>query len=289
MQKHNHSWQAIYYALSIHCDIINLNRYFSLKVNNTLLLWYWDDKVLGVTFDSVSLTLSVPQDRVQETITALDEWLLAERVSRKEVQHIEGKLQFLANCVRPRRLFIARILEFMRGLPDTGRHPMTDGFWADLSWWRLFLSQYNGISMIAINQWSSPDEIFASDACLQVCGAWNNENRQFFHKTFPEKILGQKLSINALELLTIVMAAKVWGIGWKGKRIVVQCDNEISVMVLNTGRCRNPILANCLRELELLTARYEFEIRAHHIPGVENRIPDALSRCDIDPMQQERF
>ena len=43
---------------------------------------------LGVTFDLFSLTLSV------------HEWLLAESVSRKEVQHIEGKLQFLANCVR---------------------------------------------------------------------------------------------------------------------------------------------------------------------------------------------
>ena len=244
---------------------------------------------LGVMFDSVSLTLSVPQDRVQETIAALDEWLLSESVSRKEVQHIVGKLQFLANCVRPGRLFITRILEFMRGLPDTGRHPMTNGFRADLRWWRLFLPQYNGISMMAVNQWSSPDKIFASDACLQGCGAWNNENRQFFHKTFPEKILRQKLSINALELLTIVVAAKVWGKGWKRKRIVVQCDNEVSVMVLNTGRCRNPILANCLRELELLAARHKFEIRAHHISGVENRIPDALSRWDIDPMQRERF
>ena len=84
---------------------------------------------LEVTFDSVSLALSVPYDRVQETTTALDEWLLAKRV-RKEVQHIVGKLQFLDNCVRPGRLFITQILEFMRGLPDT----MTNGFRADLRW-----------------------------------------------------------------------------------------------------------------------------------------------------------
>ena len=244
---------------------------------------------LGVTFDSISLTLSVPQDRVHETIAALDEWLLAERLSRKEVQHIVGKLQFLAYCVRPGRLFINWILEFMRGLPDTGRHPMTDGFRADLRWWRLFLPQYNGISMMAINQWSFPDKIFAPDACLQGYGAWNNENRQFFHKTFPEKIFRQNLSRNALELITIVVATKVLGKGWKGKRIVVQCDNEVSVMVPNTGRCRNPILANCWCEFELIAARHEFEIRANHIPGVESRIPDALSRWDIDPILWERF
>ena len=131
---------------------------------------------------------------------------------------------------------------------------------------------------MAVNQWSSPDDTFASDACLQGCGAWNNENRQLFHKTFPEKILRQKLSINALELLIIVVATKVWEKGWKGIRIMVQCDNEVSVMVLNTGWCRNPILANCLRELELRVAWHEFETRAHHIPGEENHIPNALSR-----------
>ena len=69
----------------------------------------------------------------------------------------------------------------------------------------------------------------------------------------------------------------------------MQCDNEVSVLVLNTGRCKNAFLAACLREVELMAAQYEFEIRANHIPGVVNCVPDALSRWDLDPTYREEF
>ena len=244
---------------------------------------------LGIQFDTMNLTLSVPIQRVQETFTLLDQWLNANEMSRKEIQSVVGKLQFLANCVRPGRLFVSRILEFMRGLPDRGRFPVTDSVKADMRWWKLFLPRYNGISLMAVDHWSLPDEVFACDACLTGCGAWFHEKREYFHKTFPKFILDQNLIMNALEIRTVMVATKVWGKYWKGKRIVVQCDNEVSVLVLNTGRCRNAFLAACLKEVELMAAQYEFEIRANHIPGVVNRVPDALSRWDLDPAYREEF
>ena len=248
-----------------------------------------DRVFLGVRFNTINLTLSVPMAKVQETMELLDMWLKRESMSRREIQSVVGKLQFLANCVRPGRLFVSRILEYMRGLPETGKHRITDSFRADLTWWKLFLPKYNGISMMQIEKWSVPDEIFASDATLTGCGAWFGARGEYFHKAFPQGIQEKSLSINALELLTIVVAAKVWGKHWRGKRIRVHCDNEVSVMVLNSGRCRNSYLAACLREVELLAAQHEFEIRAVHIAGVDNRIPDGLSRWDMDEMQKGRF
>ena len=69
----------------------------------------------------------------------------------------------------------------------------------------------------------------------------------------------------------------------------MHCDNEVAVTVINTGRSHNNFLLSCLREIELLAARHEFEIRGNHIPGVENRISDALSRWDIDPKFEQVF
>ena len=70
---------------------------------------------------------------------------------------------------------------------------------------------------------------------------------------------------------------------------MIHCDNEVSVTVLNTGRARNSFLLACLREIEFLAAKYEFEVRANHIPGIENRIPDALSRWHSGSVYRDQF
>ena len=244
---------------------------------------------LGVLFDTENLTLSVDEDRLVEIQDLVEEWMCKSHMSRKEVETVAGKLGFVASVVRPGRLFVSRVLEFLRGMPKVGKFPLTAEFHKDLLWWKTFLPLYNGVSMMPWENWSGPDEIVASDACLQACGAWSCTRLEFFHLRFPDFILQQELSINALELLTVVVAAKVWGKHWRGKRIVVHCDNEVSVTVINTGRSHSTFLLSCLRELEFIAARCEFEIRANHIPGVQNRIPDALSRWDMSPKHQQEF
>ena len=56
------------------------------------------------------------------------------------------------------------------------------------------------------------------------------------------------------------------------------CDNITSVTVINTGKSRDTFLQCCLRELCYIAAIYEFEIRAVHLAGTDNRLPDYLSR-----------
>ena len=130
--------------------------------------------------------------------------------------------------------------------------------------------------MISTAQWSSPGEVFTTDACLTGCGGLCGD--QYFHAAFPSFVVQQTLDINCLELLTIIVALKLWGLRWSGLRLTVRCNNEVVVTVLNTGRCRNSFLNSCLRELCYLAAIHEFEIRAVHVPGVSNRYADILSR-----------
>ena len=65
------------------------------------------------------------------------------------------------------------------------------------------MPRFNGISMMPWEEWESPDVTFASDACLEGCGALTNH--QFFHKAFPSFIKDLNLHINELELLTVVV------------------------------------------------------------------------------------
>ncbi|KAI8483411.1 hypothetical protein Bbelb_388740 [Branchiostoma belcheri] len=105
----------------------------------------------------------------------------------------------------------------------------------DLHWWSTFLPSYNGVSLLPQAGWSEPDAIFSSDACLSGCGGFLHETGEYFHAVFPDSLLD-------LELLSILVCARLWGKCWAGRRIVVMCDNEVSVTVLNSGRSRAPFL-----------------------------------------------
>ena len=91
------------------------------------------------------------------------------------------------------------------------------------------MREYNAISMINITKWTSPDE-----------------------------------DISSLELLTIVVALKLW----TGLRISVRYDNEAAVTVAKTGWCCNPFMNSCLCEICYFAVLYQFEDCAVHVPGV---------------------
>jgi len=242
---------------------------------------------LGILLDTVNLTLSVTSDRLTEILELLQVWQSKASATKKEVQTLVGKLNFVATCVRPGRLFISRMLEFLRSYKDENSRVVSDEFLKDVHWWSKFVVQYNGVSMMPMVDWSDPDEILASDACLVGAGGWFNG--KYFHCEFPDFIQSQSLHINALELLTIIVCIKLWARFWKGQRIVIDCDNKVSVDVINSGRAKDVFLLKCLRELVWLAAIYEFEIKARHIPGVTNRLPDLLSRWCLSSNAQQEF
>ncbi len=45
----------------------------------------------------------------------------------------------------------------------------------------------------------------------------------------------------------------------------------------------------CLRELVPIAAKHQFEIKATHIAGVKDRIPDELSRWSLGPEHQKQL
>ncbi len=57
--------------------------------------------------------------------------------------------------------------------------------------------------------------------------SWH-EDRWYFHTAFPSFIQDKQLDINYLEFLVIIVACKLWGKLWKGKRLVVRCDNLVA-------------------------------------------------------------
>ncbi len=205
----------------------------------------------------------------------------------EEVQKLISKLNYIAKCVRPGMIFISPMLEFLRSFSKVGAQPLSIEIRKDEEWWVRFLPVNNGVSMMSLEEWLAPDEILASDACLVGGGRWGNG--QFFQYTFPEFIQEQNIHIDALEMLTVILYVQLWGNQWKGKRIVISCDNLVSVQVINTNTARDKFLLQCLRELTFLAVMDDFDIRATQISGISNKVPDILSRWDLDSTCRNEF
>ena len=138
---------------------------------------------------------------------------------------------FVSKCVCQSRVFIKRILRLLWSVKFNHHHVNLNlEFRKDIQWWRRFLHCSS----------PRPGEVFTTDACLMACGGLCEHG--YFHAEFPEFLSVQQLDINSLELLTIVVALKLWGHLWRGLHLTARCDNAVAVTALNSGRCQNAFL-----------------------------------------------
>ena len=81
-----------------------------------------------------------------------------------------------------------------------------------------------------------------------------------------------------VEKMIFYSESRVWAQQLERKYFWINVDNEAVATVINTGAARDTALQDALREIAMLGARHQFIIKAKHISGVSNRIPDWLSR-----------
>ena len=60
-------------------------------------------------------------------------------------------------------------------------------------------------------------------------------------------------------------------------------------MAVNSGRTKYSFMGSCIRQLWLEVAHNQFELRAVHLPGVDNRLADYLSRWHLGVFYRDSF
>ena len=239
---------------------------------------------LGITFDSETMTMEISQQKMAEIQIELGTWLLRTAANRREVESLIGKLQFLAKCIKAGRIFLSRLIQWIRGMHRGFTYPIPLEARKDIAWWTRCAHQYNGVSLIWLHKNPEVDSIIATDASL--IGYGGTYKNQYFRGRFPVETRNKNIAL--LELLAVMVALKIWGQQLKGCYFWIHVDNQAVATVLNTGACRDSALQDALREIALIAARHQFVIKAQHIPGISNRIPDWLSRWH-DKNSRQKF
>jgi hypothetical protein len=118
---------------------------------------------VGILFDAKNLTISIDEQRLAEISQLVLDWLTKQVCNKNNLQSLLGKLNFVSQCVRPGRIFVNILLNWLREIPEKGQISIPDDFKLDLCWWRTFLSSYNEVSLMLSEEWSRADQFFSLD------------------------------------------------------------------------------------------------------------------------------
>ena len=254
---------------------------------------------LGVQFNSLTMTMSVPPDKLAEVKEEIERWYRKTTAAKKPLQSLLGKLFWISRVVQHSRTFMGRLLTQLREMsskPDFQKVKLTDDCKKDLLWWRTFLKLYNGITMIENDEavrlsllqlLDTPASICAGDATLTGGGAWHGSF--YWSRQLPTKLCDPKIPVHQKEFLVVIVSLKIWGSSWSGKVVQIFCDNDPVCDVISGERPSDPTMLSLLREFKFLVCKYKFYPVLRKINTKDNIIADHISRRYDDASAQEVF
>ena len=231
---------------------------------------------LGNTVDTQKMTIEVGDERKQELHELLLKWMHKIMYNKKALQSLIGKLSFVTNCVRPGRIFLSRLIEVTVGMTDNEKILVTEDMRKDVKWWLEFLPGFEGTGILWLQDNVNTDALLASDASLTGGGA--THDKQMFHFRFSPQIMQETENIAQREMLTIMIAIKLWKQELSGKVVRFSTDNQNCKFAINKGHSKDKFILKCLREIVWDCAHHNILLKCVYIESKKNVIPDALSR-----------
>ena len=129
------------------------------------------------------------------------------------MESLIGKLQFVAKCVKAGRIFLSRLIQWIRGMDRRSLYSIPTEARKDIAWWGRCIQQYNGVSLLWLHKEPGTDAIVQTDACPRgyggICG------QQYFRGRFPRHL--QKTNKAILEMWAVMVGLNLWASQLQGK------------------------------------------------------------------------
>ena len=187
---------------------------------------------LGVEVDTKKFTVAVPQEKLANIQKICIHWVGRQNCTKKELQSLLGSLLYVSKCVKSARIFLNRMFDTLRSHFGKDHILLDHQFHRDLNWFTKFLPHFNGIAFFNHIPFCMTIEL---DACLEGLGAICQN--QVYSLKIPKNF--ENYSIVYLEMLNILVALRVWCHHWATHRILLKCDNQAVVSVLNSGKTQD--------------------------------------------------
>jgi hypothetical protein len=264
--------------------------------------WTTRAALLGIIIDTNHMVLELPADKQRKlTLLLFEAWAPARRhASVHDIEVLVGTLRFAAMCV-PLGLyflwrFIALLKRYKRGAAPRRSVPLSAAFHADLAWWRWLISRIERmVSPLYCPLWQHvlvpPHLTVASDASRLAMGGcceslgwwWCVEFPQDVQERYNSANLGEAIWVNESELAGMWLNAYAALIMQRalGPDTCLRLigDNKSAVQWISAaGTATNEAAGTLVRALGVLSVLTRVSFKAQHLAGVDNVVPDAVSR-----------
>ena len=243
---------------------------------------------LGMLLDSERQVVCIPEEKLCKALDLISHLLNKhkKKVTIHQLQQVCGLLNFLCRCVVPGRAFTRRLYSLTEGNNlKPHHHVKITEMRLDLAVWESFLSfpgvfcrpflDFKEFHVNEINMYSD-----ASRAVDKAFGAYCNEQWTFgcWRDGFSGDVLP---SIEYLELYGVTVAVLLWLHKFRNKRIVLFCNNESAVHMINnsSSSCKNCMVL--IRIITLHSLLYNVRVYAKHVKSKDNGTADSLSRLQF--------
>ena len=250
---------------------------------------------LGFLIDTIRQIVMVLVEKLEKGKTLIGRILDSpkKKATVKQIQSICGFLNFLGRCILPGCAFTRRLYAHMSNGNLKAHHHVRVNLEmrADLAMWLTFLNHPSAFvrGFIDMSRFHYATEIrMASDASKAIslgfgaiCGdSWT-------YAQWPEGFIEQyDPSIAYLELYALVVGVKLWIHRFANKRVVLLCDNQSVIQMVNNTM---PSCKDCMILIRLLVLESLYNnvrIFARFVRSQDNTAPDMLARLKIDAFKQ---
>ena len=196
---------------------------------------------LGLLIDSENQVVAVPVEKIEKALKLIEEILSKEKMTLKQLQKICGFLNFLGRAVVPGRAFTRRLYMSMKGYANLKPHhhiSVKADMRRDLVMWQSFLSKpvCYARPFLDFDVTRNAVEIsMYSDASKNSCLGFGGicQNSWVYSQWEKNFVQDCDPSIEYLELYAVVMTIVNWLYRFKNQGIVLFCDNQAVVSMIN--------------------------------------------------------
>jgi hypothetical protein len=248
-------------------------------------------RFLGIDWDLDAGTAAIPQDKWDRLQAKIAAALEERRLSVSDFQSLVGLLSWCARLTPHGRSFLQSLYKQLRGVCTAQRARtlqriiLSKSALADLAWWaetaRLAAQMTFPISFFT----PKPVEIEVfTDASSTGYGCfW--ESNSYAHGLWPAQVALASAGSSTvfIEMCAIHIALVLWGPSWRGKSVLIHCDNLGVVQGWAKRRSRTDRVHAVIRLIvQSLIVCGVKSLDIVWIPTASNVIADHLSRLQAE-------